>query len=138
MSTHAELLAAYDGQLGTDAETPSAVSVRVHGPLRLVTFPGGRGFITYRDLGGATADEVRRLVQEALDHYRSDPAIERVEWKTRGHDVAPGLHESLLSNGFTPEEPESIMIGEARLLAVDVPLPTGVTLRCSSAVNSFG
>ncbi len=34
-----------------------------------------------------------------------------------------------VEHGFEPEEPESIMIGEARLLAVDVPLPDGVTLR---------
>lgn len=53
----------------------------------------------------------------------------RVEWKTRGHDLAPGLHEALLHHGFTPDEPESIMVGEARLLAVDVPLPEGVRLR---------
>ena len=125
----ASLLAAYDEQLRTDAETPGASSVTRHGPLRLVTFAGGRGFITYRSLGGADADGVRRLVPEALAHYRADPAISRVEWKTRGHDHAPGLHEALLANGFTPGEPESIMIGEARSLAVDVPLPEGVTLR---------
>ena len=39
------------------------------------------------------------------------------------------LPESLIENGFIPDEPESIMIGEARLLAVDVVLPDGVTLR---------
>ena len=125
----AYLLAAYDEQLRTDAETPSAVSVTRHGPLRLVTFAGGRGFITYRDLGGADAGTIRRLVPEALAHYRADPEINRVEWKTRGHDHAPGLHEALLANGFVADEPESIMLGEARLLAVDVPLPDGVTLR---------
>ena len=123
------LLAAYDEQLRTDAETPSAVAVIRHGPLRLVTFAGGRGFVTYRDLGGADAETIRRLVPEVLDHYRADPEINRVEWKTRGHDHAPGLHEALLENGFVPDEPESIMIGEARLLAVDVALPDGVTLR---------
>ncbi|MBM7491668.1 ribosomal protein S18 acetylase RimI-like enzyme [Micromonospora luteifusca] len=123
------LLAAYDEQLRTDAETPSAVSVTRHGPLRLVTFAGGRGFVTYRDLGGADADTIRRLVPETLAHYQADPEIERVKWKARGHDHAPGLHEALLENGFTADEPESIMIGEARLLAVDVPLPEGVTLR---------
>lgn len=122
-------LAAYDEQLRTDAETPSAVSVTRHGPLRLVTFAGGRGFVTYRDLGEADAETIRRLVPEVLDHYRADPAISRVEWKTRGHDHAPGLHEALLENGFIPQEPESIMIGEARLLAVEVALPEGVTLR---------
>lgn len=123
------LLAAYDQQLRTDAETPSAVSVTRHGPLRLVTFAGGRGFITYRDLGGAGVDTIRRLVPEALAHYQADPEVDRVEWKTRGHDRAPGLHEALLDNGFVAGEPESIMLGEARMLAVDVPLPEGVTLR---------
>jgi hypothetical protein len=34
-----------------------------------------------------------------------------------------------MNNGFTPDEPESIMIGEARVLAVDVALPAGVRLR---------
>jgi hypothetical protein len=125
----ARLLAAYDEQLRTDAETPGAVSVSRYGPLRLVTFAGGRGFVTYRDLGGAGVDTIRRLVTEAVAHYQADPEISRVEWKTRGHDHAPGLHEALLENGFTAGEPESIMLGEARLLAVDVPLPEGVTLR---------
>lgn len=42
----AALLAAYDSQLRTDAETPGAIAVARQGPLRLVTFAGGRGFIT--------------------------------------------------------------------------------------------
>ncbi|MCG5445357.1 GNAT family N-acetyltransferase [Micromonospora sp. NIE79] len=129
MIKSARLLAAYDEQLRTDAETPSAVSVTRLGPLRLVTFADGSGFVTYRDLGGADADTIRWLVPEALAHYQTDPGIGRVKWKARGHDHAPGLHEALLDNGFTTDEPESIMIGEARLLAVDVPLPEGVTLR---------
>ncbi|WP_066038895.1 acetyltransferase [Herbiconiux solani] len=132
----ATLLAAYDDQLRTDAETPSAIAVRRLGPLRLVTFEGGRGFVTYRDLAGApdasaVLDEaaVRALVAGALDHFRADPGITRVEWKSRGHDVAPGLHDSLVAAGFEPDETESIMIGPAESLAVDVPLPDGVTLR---------
>ena len=62
MSERDRLLAAYDDQLRTDAETPGAVAVTRHGPLRLVTFPGRRGFVTYRDLGGADAAGVRDLV----------------------------------------------------------------------------
>jgi hypothetical protein len=129
MIDSARLLAAYDEQLRTDAETPSAISTTRHGPLRLVVFAGGRGFVTYRDLGDADVDTIRRLVPEALAHYRADPQISRVLWKTRAHDHAPGLHEALLENGFTAEEPESIMLGSARLLAVDVPSPEGATLR---------
>lgn len=125
----ADLLKAYDEQLRKDAETPSAVTVTRHGPLRLVTFADGRGFVTYTDLDGADAARVRRLVSEALAHYQADANIKRIEWKTRGHDHAPGLHDALVANGFVPQEPESIMIGEARALDVDVPLPAGVALR---------
>lgn len=128
-ATRARFIAAYDAQLRTDAETPSAVSVTRLGSLRLVTFTGGRGFITYRDLGDVTTDAIRRLVPKALNHFVVDPGIERVEWKTRGHDIAPGLHEALGENGFIADEPESIMIGEARALAVDVALPAGVSVR---------
>jgi ribosomal protein S18 acetylase RimI-like enzyme len=129
VSDSAGLLAAYDSQLRTDAETPGAIAVARQGPLRLATFAGGRGFITYQDLGGAEAAEIRRMVGEALAHFQADPSITKVEWKTRGHDHAPGLREALLEHGFAPDEPESIMVGDARALAVDVALPDGVTLR---------
>lgn len=102
------LLAAYDQQLRTDAETPSAVDVERLGPLRLVTFAGGRGFVTYQDLAGARAETIARWVAETVAFYRADPDIVRVEWKTRGHDHAPGLHEALLENGFEPDETESV------------------------------
>lgn len=129
MTARAALLHKYDDQLRGAAETPSAISVTRHGPLRLVTFAGGRGFITCRDLGGADADTLGRLVPEALARYEADPAITHVEWKTRSHDDAPGLHDALLTHGFVPDEPESIMVGEARLLAGDTAVPPGVTLR---------
>lgn len=123
------VLKAYDDQLRTDAETLGAVAVSRQGPLWLVTVGEGRGFVTYRDLGGADASGTARLVEAAVAHFDAKPGIDEVEWKTRGHDRAPGLHEALLASGFVPEEPESIMVGEARLLAVDVPLPDGVGLR---------
>lgn len=129
MPDRSELLDAYDSQLRTDAETPSAIEVSRLGPLRLVTFARGRGFVTYQHLDGADAETIRTWVAGALDHYRQDPHITRVEWKTRSHDRAPGLHDALMEHGFVPGEPESIMIGEARSLAVTVPLPEGVTLR---------
>lgn len=129
MSTAALYLRAYDQQLRTDAETPSAIAVRTLGPLRLVTFPGGRGFVTYRDLAGADEPRVRDLVASALDHYREDPSVTRIEWKTRGHDHTPGLHDALVEAGFAPQETESIMVGPLQALAADTPPPPGVTLR---------
>lgn len=124
-----KLLEAYDQQLRTDAETPSAIAVERLGPLRLVTFAGARGFVTYQDLAGASAETIAGWVAETAQFYRADPDIVRVEWKTRGHDHAPGLHEALLENGFEPDETESVMIGPASALAVEVALPPGVTLR---------
>jgi GNAT superfamily N-acetyltransferase len=149
MDDAARLLAAYDEQLRTDAELAGAIATDRLGPLRLAIFAGGRGFVTYSDLGDADADTIGDLVRRALAHFRADPTVSRVEWKTRGHDHAPGLHDALTANGFVPDEPESIMIGEARALAVDVPLPDGVTLRrvteeadvramCSMADEAFG
>ena len=128
-NTRPELLLAYDTQLRNDSETPSAVSVTLLGPLRLVTFAGGRGFITYRNLGDLDEPALRQIVPTALEHFQRDPTIRRVEWKTRAHDPAPGLHGALLGCNFVADEPESIMIGDAAALAMDVPLPEGVTLR---------
>lgn len=129
MTDLAKYLSAYDEQLRTDAETPSAIRVERLGPLRLVTFAGGSGFITYRDLGSLTARGVAALVERALEHYRAEPGITRVEWKSRGHDHAPGLHEALLAHGFLPGENESIMIGTLEGLCADVPTPSSVALR---------
>ncbi|MCL2536566.1 MAG: GNAT family N-acetyltransferase [Nocardiaceae bacterium] len=121
-----DLLAAYDADLRTEAEMLDALDVTRIGPLWLGTFLGGRGFISYRDLVGADLDP---LVARAAEHFGGRPDVAEVEWKTRAHDGAPGLHEALLRHGFVPGEPESVMIGEAAALAVDVPLPDGVGLR---------
>jgi hypothetical protein len=50
-----ELLMAYDQQLRAEAETSGAIALSLLGPLLLVTFAGGRGFVTYRDLGSTDA-----------------------------------------------------------------------------------
>lgn len=130
-----DYLEAYDTQLRTDAETPSAVSVSRLGPLRLVTFSHGRGFVTYQDLADADESTISRWVEQVVEHFGADPEIERFEWKTRGHDHAPGLHDALIRNGFVAEEAESVMVGEAAGLAVDVPLPDGVALRQVSSAE---
>ncbi|KGN37381.1 GNAT family N-acetyltransferase [Knoellia subterranea] len=129
----ATLLAAYDAQLRRDAEVLSAIRTTELGPLLLAEYLGGRGFITYRSLEvdgePATEDSIRDLVTGALEHYAARPEIKRIEWKTRGHDHAPGLHDALVAAGFTPDEPESVMVGDASLLALDLALPEGVTVR---------
>lgn len=122
------LLAAYDEELRTEAETANAVTTTVLGPLLLATFPGGRGFVTYRDLAECDRVGIEALVARVRERVETDESLLEVEWKSRGHDRAPGLHEALTAHGFVAEEPESIMLGDAAALAIDVPLPRGVTL----------
>ena len=122
-------LEAYDRQLRTGSEMKGALDVVVHGPLLMALFPGGRGFVTYEGLDEADADDPGALVDAVIAHFRTVPGITAVEWKTRGHDRAPGLHQALAARGFLAEDPESIMIGEAALLAKPIPVPAGIEIR---------
>lgn len=125
----ARFLGAYDEHLRTQSELRGAERTFRLGPLWLGVFPGGIGFVTYRDLAETPASEMRPLVGEALRYLTSSGSVREVEWKTRGHDNALGLHEALLEHGFVAGEPESIMIGELTNLVADVVLPAGVSLR---------
>ncbi|MGP5386557.1 GNAT family N-acetyltransferase [Brachybacterium tyrofermentans] len=132
MSAHptlAQLLAAYDEQLREEADFDGALDVARHGPLWLVRLTGGRGFVTYRDLGGAGGEEVRRLVEAAVAHFVEDGSVREIEWKSRGHDDAPGLEDALAEHSFVAEETESIMIGPLEGLVGDGRVPEGVRVR---------
>lgn len=128
-STAVQLLAAYDEQLREGADVDGAVDVARHGPLWLARFAGGRGFVTYRSLEGVGGEEVRRLVEAAVAHFAEDAAVREIEWKSRGHDEAPGLEEALAERGFVAEETESIMIGPLEGLVGDGRVPEGVHVR---------
>lgn len=135
MSDTAELLAAYDTQLRGEAETAGASKRFRLGPLAVGVFAGDRGFISYRDLEGLSQEALRDLIQEVTERLAADPAVAEIEWKTRGHDRVEGLHEALVDAGYVPQEAESIMIGAAELLALDLPLPDEVTLRSVTALE---
>lgn len=123
-----DLLRAYDDQLREEGEFPPWFEHHRHGPLWWVHFTR-RGFVTYRDLGGATGADLDRLIAETTVHFRDRTDFGSVEWKTRGHDRPADLGDRLVAAGWAPEEVETVMVGEARLLAVDVPLPAGVVVR---------
>lgn len=124
-----DLLAAYDEQLRGEGELHGAEGVRSIGPVSVGTFPGGVGFASYRTLDGLGERRIRSLVNEVKAHFAGLPDVQTAEWKTRGHDVAPGLETALREAGFEAEEAESVMLGEAAALAADVPVPDGVVLR---------
>ncbi|MGN8027681.1 GNAT family N-acetyltransferase [Microbacterium sp. 22242] len=123
------LLAAYDAQLRGPSEFRGAEDVQRIGPVTVGVFPGGRGFASYPDLGGAGERRIRSLVREVAAHFADRPAVRSAEWKTRGHDAAPGLAAALVEEGFAAEDAESVMLGEAAALTGDVPVPGDVVLR---------
>ncbi len=123
-----ELLQAYDDQLRREGEVGTADDLVLHGPLMWAVFDHG-GFVTYRDLAGVEGDALDTLIEETVAHFRDDTTVASFEWKSRGHDLPADLGERLVAHGFEAEPQETVMIGEASLLAADVPLPEGVVVR---------
>jgi hypothetical protein len=122
----AALLAAYDAQLRGAAEVAGAVSWDRSGPLWRAVFPTS-GFVSYESLEGV--DDLDALIAETVAFFAAVPQVEEFEWKTRGHDRPEDLGERLEAHGLVPEEIETVMVGEATALAVDVELPPGVRVR---------
>lgn len=115
------LMRAYDDQLRTDAEVVRALDVVREGPLLWAVFDHG-GFVSYRDLGGRDGAALDDLVERTVAHFRDDTEVASFEWKSRGHDLPADLGARLVAHGLEAEPVETVMIGEAALLAVDVPL----------------
>ena len=127
------LLAAYDGQLRTEAEVATATWVDRDGPLFRACFGHGRGFVTYRDLGGfdkpADGPRLDVLIERTIDFFVRDTDVTEMEWKTRGHDKPADLVTRLLARGLVPDERETVMIGTCASLDRPVELPPGVRVR---------
>lgn len=125
----AALLAAYDEQLRGAAEVQGAVSSDRSGPLWRCLFNRG-GFVSYESLESlGTVEAIDSLIVKTVEYFSSHPQVEEFEWKTRGHDWPPDLDERLRAHGLEPDEVETVMVGEASHLAVDVELPEGVSVR---------
>jgi hypothetical protein len=124
----AELLAAYDAQLRADAEVVHARRVERVGPL-LRSVQRWGGFVTYRDLGGLEGDALDEMIADTVAWFRDGTDVDTFEWKTRGHDAPADLPDRLVAHGLVAEPRETVMVGEASALAVDVALPPEVVVR---------
>jgi hypothetical protein len=123
------LLAAYDAQLRGVAEAQGSVSWDRSGPLWRCRFTDS-GFVSYESLESlGSLEAVDALVAETVAYFAAISQVDEFEWKTRGHDWPPDLDRVLRAHGLEPEEVETVMVGEADHLAVDVDLPDGVTVR---------
>lgn len=125
-----ELLGVYDRDLRAEAEVADADPEHIEriGPLWVATFPARRrAFLTYRDIPAGT--DVEALVATVVAHVDANELVDRVEWKTRGHDPVPRLTEILEAHGFVLEEPETVMLGDIEaVIAADPGLPDGMRI----------
>jgi len=120
------LLAAYDQQLRGVAEMQGAQSWDRDGPLYRALFERA-GFVSYESLDGV--EDLDDLIERTVAHFAGIAPVEEIEWKSRGHDRPADLDARLRRAGFVPEEIETVMVGEAAKLAVEVALPPGVVIR---------
>jgi len=119
MSRVQDYLEAYDTQLRTDAETPSAVSVTRLGPLRLVTFPGGRGFVTYRDLADADESTISRWVERVVEQEQATALL--LDLSTRAQLLVLGRSSRGALLGLVVGSPTVDLLGAAHSPLLVVP-----------------
>jgi predicted GNAT family acetyltransferase len=122
----AVLLAAYDEQLRGVAEMQGAQSWDRDGPLYRALFERG-GFVSYESLAGV--EDLDDLIERTVAYFAGIAQVEEFEWKSRGHDHPADLDTRLQAAGLVPEEVETVMVGEAATLAVEVELPPEVVIR---------
>ena len=127
MTDEAEtLLAAYDAQLRGASEVAGSLRWDRSGPLWRAVFATS-GLVSYESLEGV--EDVDALIAETVAFFAGIAEVEEFEWKTRGHDRPADLGARLQAQGLEPEELETVMVGAARSLAVDIALPAGVVVR---------
>ena len=129
--TPEELLQVYDvevrGSFG--ASLPPGWSGEQDGPVvRALT--NGTGFAMLTGTADVGYEELAGLVDRTIAYFRDHGR--RFEWKTFDHDP-PALRPLLLERGARPEPHETLLLGEATLLAADPVLPDGLTLRSATS-----
>lgn len=102
-----EVLALYDDEMRRDP-VPGPGS-RVERVGRIVRVVGKDNCVLFSDLSEADAEEV---VAAQAEFFRESGA--EVEWKVFGHDRPPNLEAVLASEGFAPDEPETLVVFDLR------------------------
>jgi ribosomal protein S18 acetylase RimI-like enzyme len=100
---------------------PGEIVEHVDGVVRT---RGSHNMIIYSQL---EADHVARVVAKQAAFFRE--LGEAVEWKLYAHDRPSNLCESLINNGFEPDERETLMVLELAREAPDLIATPGVDVR---------
>lgn len=127
MSGH-DLLAAYDAQLRGAAEMAGASRWEQHGPVVRGVFGDG-GFVSLLGPDVLAVEDLEAVVTDSVSWFRDETDVATFEWRTRAHDRPVELVDQLVAHGLVAEEPETVMVGRADLLAARVDLPDGVVVR---------
>lgn len=124
----AALRAAYDEQLRVHvpARLPDGVQMSWDGPLLRTIGFGGRGWVEYRDLGGAEGADLDALIKRQVLYFGEQG--QGFEWKAHGHDLPADLTERLRAAGFVPQATETIMIGDLGSIDLGARPPDGVVV----------
>lgn len=122
------LRAAYNDQIRAReaVHNPATQSITFDGPLLRKSSEHG-GFITYRDLEGLDADALDALIAAQKEYFA--PAGKQVEWKYHSYDEPQDLPQRLRAAGFTPDDQEALVLGEAADLAIADRVAEEVTVR---------
>ncbi|GLZ80271.1 N-acetyltransferase [Actinorhabdospora filicis] len=133
--TPSALLAAYQEQLRARILPDDKSTLDADGPLVRKTRHAGRGFLTYRDLGGLTGGDLDALIDRQREHWT---ALGRpVEWKLHGHDEPADLPARLAAAGFAPQDRETVIVGEVAGMAGEPVLAEGLRIREVTAHDDF-
>ena len=118
-----DLLAAYDDQLRTDAEMARAHEVVREGPLLWARLRPRRVRRPTATSAASTGRGARRRSSSGRSPTTATtPTSPRSSGSRAGTTCPADLGERLVAHGLVAEPVETVMIGEASLLAVDVPL----------------
>src|SRR5256885_14650300 len=118
------VLAAYDAQVRQCPDNDHGRVERDGAVVRVLEAGDGWAGVTWSDLDEAGADAT---IAAQIERFA---AVGRPwEWKHYSYDRPADLPERLRAAGFTPEEPEALLVAEIADLALDVPPPPGITLQ---------
>ncbi|MFC5886324.1 GNAT family N-acetyltransferase [Kitasatospora sp. CM 4170] len=106
---HEKLLALLDARMrrGAGAETPAARIEQGAGVVRQSGPESVWNGVLWSDLDAGTADGV---IAEQVRHYTE--LGQDFEWTLYAHDRPADLADRLVAAGFTPDEPETLMVAE--------------------------
>ncbi|MEU5634841.1 GNAT family N-acetyltransferase [Streptomyces rishiriensis] len=122
---HAAVLALYDREMREGAR-PESSDARVEMAGRVVRHIGGHGGwsgVLWSDLSAADADAA--IAEQIACFGRLGHEF---EWKLYGHDRPADLGRRLVAAGFTPDQEETLMVGETSDQLLDVAPPEGVRI----------